>query len=171
MPSSASRLLELSDRRDQLALSMVIDAARVKKKLGEAKRKQARQVGYRGVRYQRFKGRRGEAMEDEMRQEIRARRTRSIQVMAEWLEAQAISNALEGTPRDEIDEAVGFAPGALSPEKPSVKVASTPAAVASGQRLITFYLAEKSSSTVAAAPIVAASGQRLITSFLAQSRR
>ena len=128
-------------------------------------------MGYRGVCYQRFKGRRGEAMEDEVRQEIRARRAKSIQVMAEWLEAQAISNALEGTPCGEDGETVGFTPEALSPEKPSVTVASIPVAAASGQRLITFYLAEKSSSTAATAPIVAAGGQRLITSFLAQSRR
>ena len=145
MPPSASRLLELSDRRDQLVLSMVIDLARVKTKAVEAKRKQARQVGYRSVRYQRFKGRRGDAMEDEVRQAIRARRTKSIQIMAEWLEAQALSNALEGTPREKEVETAGSAPDATSPEKPS--------------------------STAASTPIVAAGGQRLITSFLSQSRR
>jgi len=171
MPPSASRLLELSDRRDQLVLSMVIDAARVKTKAGEAKRKQARQIGYRSVRYQRFKGRRGDAMEDEVRQAIRARRAKSIQIMAEWLEAQALSIALEGTPRDEEVGTVGSAPDTASPEKPLFTAAPTPIVAADGQQLITFYLAEKPPSTAASTPIVAVGGQRLITSFLAQSRR
>jgi len=143
MPPSASRLLELSDRRDQLALSMVIDAARVKTKIGEAKRRKARQVGYRSVRYQRFKGRRGDALEEEVRHVVRVRRAKSIQIMADWLEAQAISDALEGTPREKEDEQDVPAAGAASLErrKPSAAT-SAPIAAARGQRLITFYLAK-----------------------------
>ena len=85
------------DRRDQMMLSMAKDASRTKTKAREARHKGTRQVGYRAVRYQRFQGRRGEVMEEEARKCIRARRARSIQLMATWLEAQALTNAEEGT--------------------------------------------------------------------------
>ena len=85
-----------------------------------------------------------DAMEEEVRHAIRARRAKSIQIMAEWLEAQAISNALEGTPRERDDGEDVPAQCAAEPErrKPSTTAAPTPVAPASGQRLITFYLAK-----------------------------
>jgi hypothetical protein len=83
MSLSASRLLEISDRRDQMVLTMVTDAARVKQKSREALRKKERQVEYRGVRYQRFNGRRDDAIEAEAYDARRARRAKSIQRMAE----------------------------------------------------------------------------------------
>ena len=101
MPPSASRLMEISDRRDQMVLTMATHAARVKQKSREAFRKNKRQVEYRGVRYQRFNGRRDDALEAEAYDARRARRAKSIQRMAEWLEAQGRANAEEGTPRAE----------------------------------------------------------------------
>ena len=101
MPPSASRALEISDRRDQMVLTMVLDAARVKAKSREAFRKKKRQAEYRGVRYQRFNGRRDDALETEASEARRARRARSIQRMAKWLEAQGRANAEEGGPRTE----------------------------------------------------------------------
>jgi len=104
MSPSATRLLEISDRRDQMVLTMTVDAARVKTKSREARRKKERQVAYRRVRYQRFKGRRGDAMEDEVREAVRARRAKSLQRMMMRLELQARANAEEGGPRMEEDE-------------------------------------------------------------------
>ena len=104
MSPSATRLLEISDRRDQMVLTMTVDAARVKTKSREARHKKERQVTYRRVRYQRFKGRRGDAMEDEVREAVRARRAKSLQRMMMWLESQARANAEEGGPRMEEDE-------------------------------------------------------------------
>ena len=101
MSPSASRLLEISNRRDQMVLTMAVDAALVQAKSREAFRKKKRQVEYRGVRYQRFNGRRDDAMEAEAYDARRARRAKSIQRMAEWLEAQDRANAEEGTPRAE----------------------------------------------------------------------
>ena len=101
MPPSASRLLEISDRRDQMVLTMVTDAARVKQKSREAFRKKKRQVEYRGARYQRLNGRRDDAIEAEAYDARRARRAKSIQRMAEWLEAQDRANTEEGTPKAE----------------------------------------------------------------------
>ena len=101
MSPSASRLLEISDRRDQMVLTMVVDAARVKAKSREAFRKKKRQVEYRSVRYRRFNGRRDDAMEEEVHEARRARRAKSIRRMAEWLEAQGRANAEEGSPRVE----------------------------------------------------------------------
>ena len=103
MSPSATRLLEISDRRDQMVLTMTVDAARVKTKSREARHKKERQATYRRVRYQRFKGRRGDAMEDEMREAARARRAKSLQRMMTWLESQAKANAEEGGPRMEED--------------------------------------------------------------------
>ena len=82
MSPSASRALEISDRRDQMVLTMVVDAARVKAKSREAFCKKKRQVEYRGVRYQRFNGRRDDALETEASEARRVRRARSIQRMA-----------------------------------------------------------------------------------------
>ena len=59
-----------------------------------------RQQGYLAVQYQRFQGRRGEVMEEEVRAAARNRRARSIQMMARWLELQAQANAEKGTPRE-----------------------------------------------------------------------
>ena len=83
-----------------MVLTMAKDAARVKAKSREARQKKARQVGYRSVRYLRFQGRRGDAMAEEVRADVRARRAKSIQAMACWLELQARANAEEGTPRE-----------------------------------------------------------------------
>ena len=99
MSPSASRLLEISDRRDQMVLTMAVDAARVKAKSREARHKKERQVVYRGVRYQRFNGRREDVMQEEVREAKRARRAKSIQRMTMWLEAQDHANAEEGSPR------------------------------------------------------------------------
>ena len=75
-------MLEISDRRDQMVLTMVMDAARVKAKSREAFRKKKRQVEYRGVRYQRFNWRKDDAIEAEASDSRRARRAKSIQRMA-----------------------------------------------------------------------------------------
>jgi len=101
MPSAATHQFESRDRRDTMILAMTSDAARVKVKAREAKHKKTRQVGYRAVRYQRFKGRRHEIMEDETREALRARRAKRCQAMIIWLEAQALVNAQEGGPRGE----------------------------------------------------------------------
>jgi len=104
MSPSATRLLEISDRRDQMVLTMAVDAALVKTKSRESRHKKERQVAYRRVRYQRFKGRRGDAMEGEVREVVRARRAKSLQRMVMWLELQERANAEEGGPRMEEDE-------------------------------------------------------------------
>ena len=78
---------------------MASDAARVKQKARESRRENIRQVGYRGVRYRRFQGRRDEVLEEEIREQRRARRAKSIRVMQAWLAGQAQANAEEGTPR------------------------------------------------------------------------
>jgi len=91
MPPSASSLLELRDRRDHMVLTMAIDAARIKTRSREARHKKARQAGYRRVRYQRFQGRRGDAMEEEVREAVRESRKKSIKIMEKWLEAQGRS--------------------------------------------------------------------------------
>lgn len=98
-----------ADRRDRMILGMAHDAARVKSKAREARHKRVRQSGYRQVRYQRFQGRRDEAMEEETREAYRARMTRSIQAMARWLESQALANAEEGRPRyADVEDADGL---------------------------------------------------------------
>jgi len=84
-----------------MILAMTSDAAQVKVKAREAKHKKTRQVGYRAVRFQRFKGRRHEIMEDETREALQARRAKRCQAMIIWLEAQALVNAQEGRPREE----------------------------------------------------------------------
>ena len=88
-----------------MVLGMTKDAARVKEKSRAARRKGLRQVEYRGTRHRRFQGRRGEALEEEVRAEVRARRQRSIQIMARWLEQQELANSKEGTPRETVVEA------------------------------------------------------------------
>ena len=100
MSSSALRLQISKDRRDTLLLVMASDASRVKIKAREALHKKTRQTGYRQVRYQRFKGRREDALEDEIRERRRLRRIKSIQAMEAWLSAQAQANSEEGSPRD-----------------------------------------------------------------------
>ena len=96
-----------------MMLSLAKDASRTKTKAWEARHKGTRQVGYRAVRYQRFQGRRGEVMEEEARKCIRARRARSIQLMATWLEAQALANAEEGTPREGPSSEAGEGSGSV----------------------------------------------------------
>ena len=88
------------DRRDILLLGMARDASRVKVKAKEALHKKIRQTGYRRVRYQRFKGRREDVLDDEIRERRRLRRVKSIQFMDAWLSAQAQANSEEGRPRD-----------------------------------------------------------------------
>jgi len=46
-------------------------------------------------------------MEEKVRAEARARRARSIQVMARWLEEQERANAEEGTPRKPLGQDEG----------------------------------------------------------------
>ena len=77
MSRSASRLLEISDRCNQMVLTMAVDAARVKAKSRKARLKKEKQVAYRGVRYQRFNGRREDVMQEEVREAKRARAVRS----------------------------------------------------------------------------------------------
>ena len=104
MPLSASRLLEISDRRDKMVLTMAVDAAGVKAKFREARHKKAREIAYRGVRYQRFNGRRKDVMEEEeVRKAKCARHSKSLQRMVKWLEAQDRANAEEGSPRADDD--------------------------------------------------------------------
>ena len=98
--SAASRQFALHNRRDTTVLAMAPDAARAKAKMREARHKKVRQVGYRAVRYQRFKRRRDDALEGESLEVSRARRVKRFQAMVTWLEAQAQVNAQEGTPRD-----------------------------------------------------------------------
>ena len=93
-----------------MMLSMAKDASRTKAKTREARHQGTRLVGYRAVRYQRFQGRRREVLEEEARQRVRARRARSIRLMATWLEAQALANAEEGTPREGPSSGVGSGP-------------------------------------------------------------
>jgi len=100
MSPSVPQAQAVRDRRDQMMLSMAKDASRTKTKAREARHKRTRQVGYRAVRYQWFQGHRGEVLEEEARECVRIRRARSIQLMATWLEAQALANAEEGTPRE-----------------------------------------------------------------------
>ena len=108
-----------------MVLTMVVDAARVKAKSREAFRKKKRQVEYRGVRFQRFNGRRDDAIEAEASDARRARRAKSIQRMAEWLEAQGRANAEEGSPRAEKgreDAFVVLLAATLPPVEPLVEV-------------------------------------------------
>ena len=100
--TSASNAFGVKDRRDQMVLGMTKDAARVKEKSRAARRKGLRQVEYRGTRYRRVQGRRGDALEEEFRVEVRARRERSIRLMVQWLEQQELANAEEGTPRETL---------------------------------------------------------------------
>lgn len=81
-----------------MILGMAQHAARVKSKAREARRKKARQSGYRQVHYQRFQGRRDDAMEEETREANRARVRRSLAFMTTRLEAQERTNAQEGKP-------------------------------------------------------------------------
>ena len=100
MSSSAIRLQISKDRRDAFLLAMASDASRIKTKAREALHKRTRQTGYRQVRYQRFKGRREDVLEDEIRERRRLRRIKSIQNMKAWLSAQVQANSEEGSPRD-----------------------------------------------------------------------
>ena len=79
---------------------MARDATRVKVKAREVLHKKIRQTGYRRVKYQRFKGRREDALDDEIRERRRLRRVKSIQFMEAWLSAQTQAKSEEGSPRD-----------------------------------------------------------------------
>jgi hypothetical protein len=96
MVSAAARKFTLSERRDQMVLVMASHAARVKVKARQAKDEAVRQVGHRTERYQQFKGRRSTALDEDGH----ARRARRFQAMLLWLEAQALANAEEGSPRE-----------------------------------------------------------------------
>ena len=102
MTTSASRVA-LKDRRDQMLLTMAIEVARTKSKSREILHNFARQAGYRRVRYQKFKGRRGDATEEEVYEALRERREKSIRFMEGWWEAQLRANAEEGTSRPDSD--------------------------------------------------------------------
>ena len=95
MVSAAARKFALSERRDQMVLVMASHAARVKVKARQAKDEAVRQVGHRTERYQQFKGRRSTALDEGGH----ARRAKRFQAMLLWLEAQALVNAEEGSPR------------------------------------------------------------------------
>ena len=96
MVSAAARKFALSERRDQMVLVMASHAARVKVKARQAKDEAVRQVGHRTERYQQFKERRSTALDEGGH----ARRARRVQAMLLWLEAQALANAEEGSPRE-----------------------------------------------------------------------
>jgi hypothetical protein len=96
MVSAAARKFALSERRDQMVLVMASHAARVKVKARQAKDEAVRQVGHRTERYQQFKGRRSTVLDEGGH----ARRARRFQAMLLWLEAQALANAEEGSPRE-----------------------------------------------------------------------
>ena len=99
--SSAARKLALSERLDQMVIVMASHAARVKAKALAAKIEVVRQVGHRTERYHQFKGRRSTALDEY----LQSRRAKSFQAMLIWLEAQALANAVEGTPREVPAEA------------------------------------------------------------------
>ena len=94
MAISASRVV-FQDRRDQMLQTMAVDTARAKSKSREARHQAVKQAGHRRVSYKRFKGRRGDAMEEEMRKALRERRKKPILFMQGWLEAQLQANAEE----------------------------------------------------------------------------
>ena len=103
MVITSSRVIA-QDRQDRMLLTMAVDTARAKSKSRDVRLKIAKQVGHRGVRYQKFKGRRGAAMDEELQEIIRERRKKSIRFMEEWLEAQLQANAKEGTSRFELND-------------------------------------------------------------------
>ena len=103
MPTSASKLEAIKDGRDKMLLSMALHAARVKTRSREARHKKERQRSYRKVRYKRFKGRRDDFMDEDMRQAEITRRAKSLQWTAKWLKAQDRANAEEGNPRSDDD--------------------------------------------------------------------
>ena len=72
-------------------------------------------------------------MEEEVRAEVRARRARSIQVLARWLEEQERAKAEEGTPRESSGEFVGE-PVLVGGVVPLEEI------VAPGQRLMSEFL-------------------------------
>jgi hypothetical protein len=186
MPPSASRLMAQHDRRDQMILGMAQDAARVKSKAREARRKRVRQTGYRKVRYQRFQGRCEEALEEETRGAYRARLGRSIQAMAGWLESQARASAEEGQPRSgRLEDADGLEDVPLSrlvakvPEVVAIPVAFiVEGPLSPWEPVMRATLVGRAPLTVAVATLVSAGlpmvkgggptvggGQSLITSF------
>ena len=144
MSSSALRLQLSKDRRDAFLLAMASDASRIKTKAREALHKRTRQTGYRQVRYQRFKGRREDVLEDEIRERRRLRRVKSIQTMEAWLSAQAQANSEEGSPRDvsEVPEVVTKTPdGETTPSFDiPAPVSEGTAVVGPDQPLITSFL-------------------------------
>ena len=75
---------------------MATHAAREKTKAREAKQQAVCQVGHRTERYQQFKGWRTSVLQED----VQTRRNRRFQAMRGWLEAQALVNAEEGTPRE-----------------------------------------------------------------------
>ena len=100
MPVSASRLLEISERRDKMLLNMAVHSARAKAKSREVLHKNKRQMGYRKVRYKKFKGRRDDIIAVEVLEHKRRQRVK----MSGWLEAQGLVNAEEGYPRVDDDD-------------------------------------------------------------------
>jgi len=139
---SASNAFRMQDQRDRMILGMTKDAAKVREKARVARRKGLRQVEYRGTRYRRFQGRRGEVLEEEVRAEVRARRRRSIQKMAQWLEQQELANAEEGTPRElvVVIEIVAAEPvGHGSPASVCGEGGAQESLVEPGQRLLSEF--------------------------------
>ena len=90
-------------------------------------------------------------MEEEVRAEVRARRRRSIQKMAQWLEQQELANAEEGTPRELVVEVEGPRGGAEiqtvaagpaghgSPESDGGEGGAPKSLVEPGQRLLSEF--------------------------------
>jgi hypothetical protein len=129
----------MAERRDTMVLAMASHAARVRVKVREAKHKEARQAGHRTERYKKFKGRRHVALQED----LHARRARRSQAMLLWLEAQALVNAEEGSPREARGQAdlvttsrgageTGFVPESGREEVPD-----------KSQRLISFFFVVK----------------------------
>ena len=119
MAISSSRVV-FQDSRDQMLLTMAVDTARAKSKSRDARRKVAKQAGPRGVRYQKFTGRRGDAME--VQEALWERRKNSIRFMERWLEVQLQANAEEGTSRFDSNCSDGaFTPLALKDSGGSVE--------------------------------------------------
>ena len=92
----AARQFALSERRNQMVLTMTSHAARVKAKARKAKDEDIRQVGHRTERCRQFKGRRSTALDER----VQDHRDRRFQAMLLWLEGQTLANDEEGTPRE-----------------------------------------------------------------------
>ena len=100
-------------------------------------------------------------MEEETRGAVRARRTRSIQILTECLASQARANAEEGTPRGDMDGLDDVPLDHMASHRPFARTGEVvPAGV--GVAFLGAALEEA---------LLDGAGQPLITSFFSQSRR